>query len=201
MKPIPDEIIGKRLSSVMIREPEDGRPPAAQLFLCFDDGTSMEFWADGTIHPAGGVDSDSEGDIERKGRPGVRTVARAGGRLAMSDGEAARLAQVLVNIQEGIVSVLESLSADYTGEARGEIGRVERVIENGQLPDFIRVPLLEACNRATDAISGLTRNTGLSARVLVEERKRLANELAYIKAEAPPYPEDGFPRYSQTVTQ
>lgn len=59
MKNIPEELVGKRLASVVLRKARgEGLHPRAQLFLCFDDGSSFEFWCgDGEIHPAGGLDS------------------------------------------------------------------------------------------------------------------------------------------------
>lgn len=172
MKPIPQEIIGKRLETVLIRESEDGRPPQAQLFLCFDDGTSMEFWADGPIHPGGGLDNDTAEDIERKACPGTATRART--RPAQDgDNETMRLTAALNHIQELIILVLESLSEGFSGEARRGIGDVEKAAKNSGIPESIRQPLLDACERATSAISGIDRNTGACARIMQEARRRL----------------------------
>lgn len=61
MKNIPEELVGKRLASVVLRKARsESSHPRTQLFLCFDDGTSFEFWCDNDeIHPAGGLDSFS----------------------------------------------------------------------------------------------------------------------------------------------
>jgi hypothetical protein len=174
MKPIPQDIIGKRLETVLIRESGDGRPPQAQLFLCFDDGTSAEFWADGDIHPAGGLDKDTAEDIERKARPGTTTRARTKPAEGENN-ETIRLSAALGRIQDLIIQVLESLSEDYTGEARHGIAAVERAASNSGLPDSIRLPLLDACERAWSAISGLERDKGRCARILQEERRRVVD--------------------------
>lgn len=46
-------IVGKRISSVVMKQ---GNRPQAQLFLIFDDGTYFEFYSDGGIYGAGGID-------------------------------------------------------------------------------------------------------------------------------------------------
>lgn len=53
------ELVGKRISAVVLRTArDDSIRPQGQLFLCFDDGSSFEFWCgEGHIRPAGGVDS------------------------------------------------------------------------------------------------------------------------------------------------
>lgn len=59
MKDIPSDIVGKRISGVVFIERVDaGIRPYNQLFLCFEDGTSFEFWGgDDGIHPSGGYEN------------------------------------------------------------------------------------------------------------------------------------------------
>jgi hypothetical protein len=61
MKELPEELVGKRISGVVLRVAKNPRiRPQGQLFLCFDDGTSFEFWSGlEEIHPAGGLDDYS----------------------------------------------------------------------------------------------------------------------------------------------
>lgn len=61
MKPIPSDIVGKRIAGLLLLESANGlTQPSNQLVLCFDDGTSFELWggSDG-IRPAGGLDRDT----------------------------------------------------------------------------------------------------------------------------------------------
>jgi hypothetical protein len=46
------EILGKKISGVVVKEGED--EPKTQIFLLFSDGTHYEFY--GIIHGTGGVD-------------------------------------------------------------------------------------------------------------------------------------------------
>lgn len=58
MKYIPEEIVGKRIASVVLRKANQPDAfPQSQLFLIFDDGTSYEFWcSEDDIHPSGDLD-------------------------------------------------------------------------------------------------------------------------------------------------
>lgn len=58
MKTEVEQIIGRRISSVIIKAARDRKSrPQSSLFLVFDDGTYFEFYAaDDSIKPTGGVD-------------------------------------------------------------------------------------------------------------------------------------------------
>ncbi|MDF1822252.1 MAG: hypothetical protein P1U64_11790 [Alcanivoracaceae bacterium] len=66
MKQLPEALIGKRIEGAVLREHRDlRRRPRCQLILCFDDGTSFEFWCgEDEIHPAGGFDKYSVDTVQ-----------------------------------------------------------------------------------------------------------------------------------------
>ncbi len=47
------QIVGKRITGVVVKK---GEAPAWQLHLVFDDDTCYEFWGDGYLGNAGGLD-------------------------------------------------------------------------------------------------------------------------------------------------
>lgn len=200
MKPIPQDIIGKRLETVLIRESEDGRPPLAQLFLCFDDGTSVEFWADGDIHPSGGLDKDTAADIERKARPGTVTIAKAqseaGNERSFSMEESLRLVSALMHVQNEIIYVLEQLTQNYMAEGRRGIADVRTALVSDAIPSYIGQPIARACEEAEAMIFGAYRDPEGCARLLGNHRKRLANEIAFRTGDPLPYTEQYFPTYT-----
>ena len=53
MKPIPAKLKGKRIEDVLLRDSAGKGGPQHQLILCFEDGTSFEFWSSNSFHPAG----------------------------------------------------------------------------------------------------------------------------------------------------
>lgn len=58
MKTEAEQIVGRRISSVVIKAARDRKSrPQSSLFLIFEDGTYYEFYAaDDSIMPTGGVD-------------------------------------------------------------------------------------------------------------------------------------------------
>lgn len=67
MKELPEELVGKRISAVVLRCAKNERiRPQGQLFLFFDDGTSFEFWSGvEEIHPSGGFDDYTVESVAR----------------------------------------------------------------------------------------------------------------------------------------
>lgn len=64
MKPQADQILGKRIAGVVIKENRNTFQPNSQLFLLFDDGTSYEFYSDdGYINSTGSIGKMSLNDI------------------------------------------------------------------------------------------------------------------------------------------
>lgn len=74
MKEEASQIIGKRITAVVIKAAEDRRSsPVSQVILVFDDGTHYEFYSpDGRIIPTGGVDKGGlESALKYKGHSEV----------------------------------------------------------------------------------------------------------------------------------
>lgn len=60
MKTEMEQILGKTIIGVIIKENLQDRPPRSQLFLIFDDHSSYEFYSsDGYIQPTGGLDKNT----------------------------------------------------------------------------------------------------------------------------------------------
>jgi hypothetical protein len=58
MKHNADQILGKTIVGLIIKENKDEFQPSSQLFLLFDDHTSYEFYSDdGHINPTGSLDN------------------------------------------------------------------------------------------------------------------------------------------------
>ena len=64
MKPEVEQILGKCIVGVVIKENKNTYQPNSQLFLLFDDGTSYEFYSDdGYINTTGSLEKISLNDI------------------------------------------------------------------------------------------------------------------------------------------
>jgi len=75
------QLIGRTISAVVVTE-NDHSEPQSQLFLVFRDGTSFEFWVDGSdLSMASRIDESGLDEVVRIARE------RPGNKLHVFDGE------------------------------------------------------------------------------------------------------------------
>ena len=65
MKGAVKDIVGKKITGVVVREATWRSPPQTQLFLIFSDGTYYEFYSDSNITGTGGVDKGGIEEVKK----------------------------------------------------------------------------------------------------------------------------------------
>lgn len=104
----------------------------------------------------------------------------------------------LITLQELAISAIESLSEDFTGEARHTLHDLYERTRGAALPEEARLAIIRDVEKAQGHLSTWNRNVGACSRTLQEMRRRLANEVALRTGMKPRFPLDDCPPYSQS---
>ena len=190
MKPIPAKLKGKRIEDVLLRDNTQKQGPQHQLILCFEDGTSFEFWSSNSFHPAGGLDPDTRQDIEGRNN-GMKTVASL---------PAERLSQVrrldargLMRLINEVSYIQECIAEDFVAEARRSFPDAFECLESASLPESMQTRINKMLSDAASRIGRAERDVPASQRFLQTLRRRLANQLGLTLNQPTPYSLDYYP--------
>jgi hypothetical protein len=191
MKSIPEDIAGKRIAGVVLLEGADPQVrPGGQLVLCFDDGTSFEFWSSEGIHPAGGFDRDTLVDIVQKAPPQVEVR-----QVVSAERKAKDIMHILLygilQMENDVSYIIECLSEDCRAEAIRGFHDACDCLDKFPYPTDWREKMKRHLDEAIPPLNG--RDLISASRMMYRLRRRLANQAAWLMDEALPYSEKLYP--------
>lgn len=196
MKPIPAKLKGKRIEDVLLRDSAGTGGPQHQLILCFEDGTSFEFWSSNSFHPAGGLDPDTREDIESRDN-GMITVAS----IAMDEQQPVMALNVyaLTSLLHEVSYLQECIAEDLVAEARRSFPEAFECLEAAALPESMQASINRVLYDASLKTGHGERDLPACQRLLQNLRRRLANQLALTQSQATPYSLDVYPVFIDAV--
>lgn len=191
MNPLSPELAGKRLQTVLLFKSEASQAPVGQLFLCFDDGTSYEFFSMAKISPASRPDPDAADEVLRKVRPDTKLVSRVDQepgppRDAHPDRDLATVA-ALLKVENEIVFAIEALASEHGSEVKEAIHDARRAVSDFGVPIAVRKFVTRNCDEAYSAWVGAGDHRRECLAILKALRKHLADEIASVIGSRLPY--------------